>query len=147
MPKQTRKSSSSFFRVNFKFFVLSGSTSLLVCCLIHRCFKIRKLRDFRVELSGNSRQYGFTFLPLNILQIGYLRNTFFGRKLLCIDLRTVSNISIHFEGTKLFNEPGTAQVGAPLKVQTSKVFYICRSTPLLKFHRIHSAKLYTKGYA
>ena len=44
------------------------------------------------------------------------------------------------------NKPGTAQVGAPLKAQKCKVFYICKSTFLLKFHQFYSA-LYRAGYA
>ena len=45
------------------------------------------------------------------------------------------------------NKPGTAQVGALLKFQNISFFYICKSTLLLKFHQIYSAKIYLKEYA
>ena len=55
-------------------------------------------------------------------------------------LITASNLQ-----TTCKNKSGTAQVGAPLKVKKIKVFYIYKSTLLLKFHYFHSAKLYLKG--
>ena len=55
--------------------------------------------------------------------------------------------SDHLKKTPTTNKPGTAKVGAPLKVQKSKVFYICKRTLLLKFHLLFSAKKHPKGYA